>query len=58
MGFRISVRRRFLGKADGLDPLNGLDAQAVVVWIDNWCNSHPLSPIADAAAAFKYAHPR
>jgi hypothetical protein len=47
----------FLGKAEGLDPLNGVDAQAVLAWIDNWCHNHPLSPIADAGAAFKNVHP-
>lgn len=41
-----------------LDPLRGLDAAAVAAWIDNYCQSHPLKKIVDAAAAFVAAHPR
>ena len=56
LGFLSGVG--FIGKQDGIDPLNGLDAQAVWAWIDNYCRDHPLSLIASAAAAFKNAHPR
>ncbi len=41
----------------GKDPLNGLDAEAVWAWIDNFCHIKPLSPIVEAAGAFAVAHP-
>jgi hypothetical protein len=48
----------FMGKSEGVDPLRGVvDPNAVVAWIDNWCSSHPLNSIAEAAAAFRYEHP-
>ncbi len=37
--------------------LNGLDAEAVLAWIDNFCGGKPLAPIVDAAGAFAAAHP-
>ena len=39
------------------DPLNGVDAFGVWAWIDNYCQTHPIDHIADAAAAFYHAHP-
>jgi hypothetical protein len=41
-----------------LDPLNGLDGDAVWAWMDNYCRAHPLVPIDNAAAAFVREHPR
>jgi hypothetical protein len=40
------------------NPLNGVDAEAVWAWIDNYCHANPLDHIAKAAEAFSYAHPR
>jgi hypothetical protein len=42
---------------DGADPLNGIDANAVWGWIDNYCSAHPVEAIKIAAAQFYYAHP-
>jgi hypothetical protein len=39
------------------DPLDGVDADGVWAWIDNYCRDHPIQHIAKAAAAFYYAHP-
>lgn len=41
----------------GVDPLNGLDGQAVLAWIDNYCRDHPLGDIASAGNAFAIVHP-
>jgi hypothetical protein len=43
---------------DGIDPLNGLDANAVLAWLDNYCAAHPLDQIDDAVGAFVQRHPR
>lgn len=40
------------------DPLHGLDAEAVLAWVDNYCGAYPLDNIATAAGAFVIAHPR
>jgi hypothetical protein len=40
------------------DPLNGVDADAVWAWMDNYCHGNPLDHIATAAAAFDAIHPR
>jgi hypothetical protein len=42
---------------DGDDPLDGVDAEGVWAWIDNYCRSYPIQKIGDAAAAFYRAHP-
>jgi hypothetical protein len=47
-----------LGYAGPHDPLHGLDANAVTVWVDNYCHDHPLEEIAKAAMAFDLVHPR
>jgi hypothetical protein len=39
------------------DPLNGMDAEGVWAWVDNYCARNPISPIVDAAKALTYAHP-
>ena len=41
-----------------IDPLNGMDAQGVWAWIDNYCRANPIDEIADAAGKFYLAHPR
>jgi hypothetical protein len=40
-----------------LNPLNGVDAQAVSAWMDNYCRAHPLVTIFYAANAFVREHP-
>jgi hypothetical protein len=39
------------------DPLNGMNADAVWGWIDDYCQTHQLKSLANAAVAFVYAHP-
>jgi hypothetical protein len=46
----------FVGEK-GDDPLNGVDADGVWAWIDNYCRAHPIESIARAASAFYFAHP-
>jgi hypothetical protein len=38
------------------DPLDGVDANGVWVWIDNYCQAHPIEAIGQAAA-FYSVHP-
>jgi hypothetical protein len=40
-----------------LNPLNGMDANGVLAWIDNYCQAHPIDKIKEAAAMFRFAHP-
>jgi hypothetical protein len=42
----------------GADPLDGVDIDGVLAWVDNYCHGHPIENVAAAAAAFYYAHPR
>ena len=35
-------------KQSGSDFLNGLDAEAVFGWLDNYCSAHPLERISNA----------
>jgi hypothetical protein len=46
-----------MGSGDA-DPLNDLDYNAVMVWLDNYCATHPLNKIADAIMALNHAHPK
>ena len=50
------------GTADNLggavDPLRGLDKQAVWSWMDNYCRAHPLEKIYKASRVFLKEHPR
>jgi hypothetical protein len=56
LGFLSGVG--FLGFwQEGINPLNGLDAEAVLAWMDNYCQKHPLVLIADAGEAFVREHP-
>jgi hypothetical protein len=40
-----------------LNPLNEVDADAVWVWVDNYCRVHPLDRITEAGKAFVIEHP-
>lgn len=55
LGFLSGVGAR--GEAFGDNPLDGVDAEAVWAWIDNYCLANPVNNIATAAAAFYRAHP-
>jgi hypothetical protein len=41
-----------------LDPLNGMDAQAIYAWISNYCAFNPFAKIQDAGTAFIHVHPQ
>jgi hypothetical protein len=43
--------------APNLDPMKGIDAQAVWAWMDYYCRAHPQVTIRDAAEAFIQEHP-
>jgi hypothetical protein len=43
--------------SDHLDPLKGLDADAVSYWLDNYCRAHPTEKFAKAVSVFIDAHP-
>ena len=47
-----------VGWTGRLDPLNGVDLQAMVTWTTSYCKANPLDNLGTAAAAFAYAHPR
>ena len=40
------------------NPLNGVDSEAVLYWLDNHCRAHPITRFADALDAFVIEHPR
>jgi hypothetical protein len=42
---------------NGADPLDGVDADGVWAWIDNYCQAHPIENVGQAAAAFYSIHP-
>ena len=41
-----------------IDPLNNMDGEGVMAWIDNYCRDHPVEQIVEAATAFVGAHLR
>jgi hypothetical protein len=41
----------------GMNPLNGVDGDAVWGWMDNYCQAHPLDKVRDAARTFALGHP-
>ncbi len=41
-----------------LNPLEGLDGDAVLYWIDNYCRSRPLDKFTVALKAFVDEHPK
>jgi hypothetical protein len=45
-----------IGSSGVFDPLHGLEASAVVAWMDSYCLDHPLEQITDAGQAFVRAH--
>jgi hypothetical protein len=55
LGFLSGVG--YAASQGGLDPLRGVDDQAVWAWVDNYCRDHPLNPLVMAVAAFRVAHP-
>jgi hypothetical protein len=43
------------GYSGSVDPLHGLDVNAIAGWMDSYCQAHPLEKIADAAEALAQA---
>jgi hypothetical protein len=43
--------------SNGDDPLDNMDGEGVLAWIDNFCQTHPITPLDEAAAAFYFEHP-
>lgn len=41
-----------------LNPLNGLDSDAVSYWFDNYCRAHPIEKLTRAIDAFVREHPK
>ena len=41
-----------------LNPLEGLDSDAVLYWLDNYCRSHPLEKFTVALKTFTLEHPQ
>jgi hypothetical protein len=41
-----------------LNPLRGVDADAVSYWLDNYCRARPTDRFIDAVKAFIWEHPR
>jgi hypothetical protein len=41
LGFLSDVG--FMGGGDDVDPLNKMDAQGVLAWIDNYCRANPIN---------------
>jgi hypothetical protein len=56
LGFLSGVG--YEGAAGGDNPLNGVDADAVGAWMDNYCQANPLDTLAKAGTAFDAVHPR
>jgi hypothetical protein len=44
--------------SEDLNPLNGVDADAVAYWLDNYCRARPEDRFVEAVRAFARAHPR
>jgi hypothetical protein len=64
-GFAFPLTNWALGYLSGaamfsedLNPLEGLDSDGVLYWIDNYCRSHPLNKITATLRAFVNEHPR
>ncbi len=41
-----------------LDPLAGVDAEALFHWLDNYCRIHPIDRFVDALHVFILEHPK
>jgi hypothetical protein len=64
-GSAFSISNWALGYLSGaavfsqtLNPLESLDSDAVLYWIDTYCRSHPLDKFAVALKAFVNEHPK
>lgn len=55
LGFMSAVGYK---KTPQENPLNGLDAQAVNAWMTQYCQSHPLAGIYQAAEVLIQQHPK
>jgi len=44
--------------SNDLNPLHGVDADAVSFWLDNYCRARPTDRFVDALKAFIREHPR
>jgi hypothetical protein len=44
--------------SQSLNPLERLDSDAVLYWIDNYCRAHPLDQFGVALKAFVVEHPK
>lgn len=55
LGFLSGIGSMVLGE---LDPLRGLDADAVYAWLDGYCRNHPAESLDAAARVFIQEHPR
>jgi hypothetical protein len=44
--------------SENLNPLQGVDADAVFYWLDNYCRARPTARFGDAVRAFIYEHPK
>jgi|SRR5271163_3322178 len=51
---RLRSGRNLFGKQQG-DIAEGIDANGIFGWIDNYCSAHPLENLADAAAQLVFA---
>jgi hypothetical protein len=57
LGFLSGFGSAWIGRPETVDPLNGMTAGGVFVWIDGYCEAQPSDLIAKAALAFVRAHP-
>jgi hypothetical protein len=57
-GFLTGVGSAGVYLPSKVNPLQGVDANAVLAWMDNYCQAHPLENVGSAAGAFVVAHPR
>ncbi len=55
VGFLSGIGSMVLGE---LDPLRGLDADAVYAWLDGYCRNHPAETVEAGARVFIQEHPR
>jgi hypothetical protein len=44
--------------SEDLNPLNGIDADGVFSWLDNYCQPRPRATFIEALRAFISKHPR
>jgi hypothetical protein len=57
LGFLSGIGYLGSGNNGKINPLAGLDPQAVWAWTDNYCRANPQAHINDAGGAFFLAHP-